>query len=192
MMGKRMNRRIGSNLFFALSAIALLGGCVSKDMSDLERYTEEVLARPGGRIEPLPPIKPYERYLYQAADLGLRDPFRSFLQQQDDVEEIQKPEDDPEQQKYATEILTHNREELETFELDSLRMVGILENNNELWGIVSDGAGIVHRVQVGNYMGRNFGKILNIQEDRIDLREIVKDSQGRWEERQATLALYEE
>ena len=41
-------------------------------------------------------------------------------------------------------------------------------------------------------MGSNYGKILNIQEDRIDLREIIKDSQGRWEERQATLALSEE
>ena len=50
----------------------------------------------------------------------------------------------------------------------------------------------VHRVQVGNYLGRNFGKILDIQEDRIDLREIVKDADGRWEERQASLALLED
>jgi type IV pilus assembly protein PilP len=47
-------------------------------------------------------------------------------------------------------------------------------------------------VQIGNYIGRNFGKILDIQEDRIDLREIVKDGDGRWEERQASLALLEE
>ena len=71
-------------------------------------------------------------------------------------------------------------------------MVGILEDKNILWGIIRDVQGVVHRVQVGNYLGRNFGKILNIQEDRIDLREIIKDSQGRWEEREATLALYEE
>jgi type IV pilus assembly protein PilP len=57
---------------------------------------------------------------------------------------------------------------------------------------VRDPTGTVHRVQVGNYLGANYGKILNIQEDRIDLREIVKDSQGLWEERQATLALSED
>ncbi|MEM7466401.1 MAG: pilus assembly protein PilP [Pseudomonadota bacterium] len=160
-------------------------------MSDLESYRDEVLARPGGRIDPLPPIKPYERYLYQAGNMNLRDPFRSFLVREEEKKEI-TPADDPEQRRFATEILTHNREDLEQFELDSLRMVGILEDRAVLWGIVQDTSGVVHRVQVGNYLGRNYGKILNIEEDRIDLREIVKDSEGRWEEREATLALYEE
>ncbi|MGH8597094.1 MAG: pilus assembly protein PilP, partial [Gammaproteobacteria bacterium] len=99
---------------------------------------------------------------------------------------------DAAQQQYTDEIAAHNSEELENFELDSLRMVGTLQDSAELWGIVQDNAGTVHRVQVGNYVGRNLGKILNIQEDRIDLREVVKDADGRWEERQATLALAEE
>jgi len=169
----------------------LIAGCVSKDMSDLENYTQEVLARPGGRIDPLPPIKPYERYLYQAGGLSLRDPFNSFVEQSEDKQEI-TPVDDPQQKLFATEILTHNQEDLENYELDSLRMVGVLEDKKVFWGIVQDVKGVVHRVQVGNYLGRNFGKILDIQEDRIDLREIIKDSEGRWEEREATLALYEE
>ena len=71
-------------------------------------------------------------------------------------------------------------------------MVGTLQNTNELWGIIKDSAGTVHRVQVGNYIGRNFGKVLDIKEDRLDLREITKDSEGRWEERNASLALAEE
>jgi type IV pilus assembly protein PilP len=45
---------------------------------------------------------------------------------------------------------------------------------------------------VGNYLGRNYGKVLDIKEDRLELREIVKDSEGRWEERNASLALAEE
>ena len=179
-------------LLVVMSAISiLLGGCVNKDMSDLESYAQEVLARPGGRIEPLPPIKPYERYLYQAGNLELRDPFKSFLIREEQKKEA-TPVDDPAQRRFATEILTHNREDLEQYELDALRMVGILEDKKVLWGIVQDAEGVVHRVQVGNYLGRNYGKILNIQEDRIDLREIVKDSEGRWEEREASLALYEE
>jgi len=71
-------------------------------------------------------------------------------------------------------------------------MVGTLENDDELWGIVRDPTGAVHRVQVGNYMGTNYGKILNIQEEQIDLRELIKDAQGSWEERQASLALSED
>ena len=192
-----MNNLVTSSIYtsiklvFALAVTVLLAGCVNKDMSDLENYVQEVLARPGGRIEPLPPIKPYERYLYQAGNMELRDPFRSFLIREEERKPI-TPADDPEQRKYATEILTHNREDLEQFELDALRMVGILEDQKILWGIVRDTDGVVHRVQVGNYLGRNYGKILNIQEDRIDLREIVKDSEGRWEEREASLALYGE
>lgn len=174
-----------------ITVCVALTGCVSRDRTDLENYVSEVVSRPGGRIEPLPPIKPYERYLYKSDELGLRDPFRSFFQKERDRSDITVA-DDPNQQRFATEILTHNREELERAELDSLRMVGIMKSDDELWGIIRDPEGTVHRVQVGNYMGANFGKILNIQEDRIDLREIVKDSQGRWEERQASLALSEE
>jgi type IV pilus assembly protein PilP len=178
-------------LTLCVGASFALTGCVSRDMSDLENYASEVLSRPGGRIAPLPPIKPYERYLYQSGELGLRDPFESFFRQERDKEDL-KPSTDPRQKELTNEILTHNREELEQVELDSLRMVGILEDNKELWGIIRDPAGAVHRVQVGNYLGSNYGKILNIQEDRIDLREIIKDSQGLWEERPATLAVSEE
>lgn len=171
-----------------VSACLALTGCVSRDMFDLENYASQILSRPGGRIEPLPPIKPYERYLYKSGELGLRDPFRSFFQKERPVIGSGRKQCDD----LCTEVATHNREELEQSELDSLRMVGILENNDELWGIIRDPEGTVHRVQVGNYMGSNYGKILNIQENRIDLREIIKDSQGRWEERQASLALSEE
>ncbi len=167
-------------------------GCVNRDKGDLENFVRDVLARPGGRIEPLPPIRPYQRYLYQSAEKGLRDPFQSTLDTQEEKEIAAKPEDDAGQRLYADEIAAHNREDLENFELDSLRMVGTLQNDAELWGIIQDATGTVHRVQVGNYVGRNYGKILDIQEDRISVREVVKDADGRWDERQANLALYEE
>lgn len=167
-----------------------LSGCVSKDMTDLENYAGEVLARKGGRIEPLPPIRPYERYLYRAGEQNLRDPFQSFAQQaRDDTHSVVI--NDEQQRRYADEIQTHNPEELEGFELDTLRMVGTLENEESVWAIILDPQKIVHRVQVGNYLGGNFGKITNIQDDRVDVREIIQDSQGRYEERAATIALAE-
>ena len=90
------------------------------------------------------------------------------------------------------EIKNRNREELEQFELDSLRMVGTMENADENWAIINDPDNTVHRVKVGNYMGRNIGKIMNIFEDRVELREIIQDSNGRWDERQAAIVLVEE
>jgi len=170
-----------------LSLLLLAGGCSSPDISDLDQWTQEVMARPGGRIEPLPEIKPYEAYTYKSAVEGKPDPFTLFYQQRPaQPEEIA---DTGLTREMEMEIRNRNREELEQFELDSLRMVGTLEDNAEMWGIIVDPDGIVHRVKVGNYVGRNIGKILNIYEDRIELREIIKNSQGRWEERQASLAL---
>ena len=187
-----MNARdsFGAAIWCVLCASLLASaGCVSRDKSDLDAYVAEVLKRPGGEIAPLPPIRPYERYLYLSAEAHARDPFQNFADQQPEKATETAGKNDVEQQRYADEIAAHNREELEGFELDSLRMVGTLQDDAELWGIVKDNAGTVHRVQIGNYLGRNYGKILNIQEDKIDVREVVRNPDGRWEERQAALAL---
>lgn len=194
---KKKNREMRNNIFqyrFAhvsmLVLVLALGGCVSRDRSDLEQWTQEVLTRPGGRIEPLPEVKPYEAYAYMSASNNTRDPFEPFYQQRQ--EEVVDVKDTGLTKEMEAEIKNRNREELEKFELDSLRMVGTLENADENWVIISDPDKTVHRVRVGNYMGRNIGKVINIFEDRVELREIVQDSNGRWDERQAAIVLIEE
>lgn len=172
-----------------ICALLNLGGCVSNDISDLHQYAKEILARPGGRIEPPPEIKPYEAYAYKSSGLNARDPFRLFYQKE--VSDLEEGQDTGLTKEMEDEIKNRNKEELEQFELDSLRMVGTMENEESQWGIIKDPGGVVHRIKVGNYMGRNTGKILNVFEDRIEVREIVRNSQGRWEERQAAIALDE-
>ena len=188
-----MTRRFSKNLvsLVVLSATLLLGGCVSRDISDLEVWTQEVLTRPGGRIQPLPEIKPYEAYAYASGEQNARDPFEPFYQKRQ-TEEVIKQENVGLTKEMEAEIKNRNREELEQFELDSLRMVGTIDNVDDNWAIITDPDRTVHRVRVGNYMGRNIGKIVNIFEDRVELREIVQDSSGRWEERQAAIVLVEE
>ena len=181
------------NKNFRLSFLAvlmlMLTDCANYDISDLESYRDDVLARPGGRIEPLPEVKPYDPYTYQSAKEGRVDPFHLFYQQRAPVtEEVVDTGLTPEME---NEIRNRNREELEEYELDSLRMVGTMQDQAEHWGIIVDPDGIVHRVSVGNYMGRNIGKITNIYEDRIELREIIRTVSGRWEEREAAIALTE-
>ena len=171
--------------------LLLLGGCVSRDISDLDAWTQDVLTRPGGRIQPLPEVKPYEAYAYQCAKQNCREPFEPFYQKRQ-TEELLKDENVGLTKAMEAEIKNRNREELEQFELDSLRMVGTMENADESWAIINDPDNTVHRVKVGNYMGRNIGKIMNIFEDRVELREIVQDSNGRWDERQAAIVLVEE
>ena len=55
-------------------AMLLLASCMQGDnFSDLQQFTVEVKARPGGEIEPVPEFKAYEAFTYSAA--GYRSPF---------------------------------------------------------------------------------------------------------------------
>ena len=188
---------IHSNRYIRLTIVVLailgIAGCVSSDMSDLEKQVSEIMSKPGGRLEPLPEIKPYEAYVYESGKLGARNPFKRFyvVEQSLAIEESEGPVDDGLTEEMRNEIQNRNREELEGFELDSIKMVGTLQNEDNHWGIVIDPGGIVHRVKTGNYIGLNIGKITSIQEEQIEVREIIKDNSGRYGERQALLPLIE-
>ncbi len=180
-------------LTMVVLAILGIAGCVSNDMSDLEKQVSKIMSKPGGRLEPLPEVKPYEAYLYESGKLGARNPFKRFyvVEQSLAIEESEGPVDDGLTEEMRNEIQNRNREELEGFELDSIKMVGTLQNEDNHWGIVIDPGGIVHRVKTGNYIGLNIGKITSIQEEQIEVREIIKDNSGRYGERQALLPLIE-
>jgi type IV pilus assembly protein PilP len=169
---------------FALAVIvAATSGCVDRDMSDLEIYSQEVMSRKGSRIDELPPIEPYEVYTYSSAEAI--DPFEPFYKEQ----QTQQVAGTAQGGGGPRPNFDRNPEELESYALDSLRMMGTLELVNELWGIVRSPDGTIHRFQVGNYVGRNHGKIVGISEESIDLNEIIQDGQGAWQERSAALAL---
>jgi type IV pilus assembly protein PilP len=63
--------RKGLLLAVTVVGLAACGG----DMDDLDSYINGVKARPGGRIEPLPEITPYEVFTYIADAEGVRSPF---------------------------------------------------------------------------------------------------------------------
>ena len=188
---------IHSNRYIRLTIVVLailgIAGCVSSDMGDLEKQVSKIMSKPGGRLEPLPEIKPYEAYVYESGKLGARNPFKRFyvVEQSLAIEESEGPVDDGLTEEMRNEIQNRNREELEGFELDSIKMVGTLQNEDNHWGIVIDPGGVVHRVKTGNYIGLNIGKITSIEEEQIEVREIIKDNSGRYGERKALLPLTE-
>ena len=188
---------IHSNRYIRLTIVVLailgIAGCVSSDMSDLEKQVSKIMSKPGGRLEPLPEIKPYEAYVYESGKSGARNPFKRFyvVEQSLAIEESEGPVDDGLSEEMRNEIQNRNREELEGFELDSIKMVGTLQNEDNHWGIVIDPGGVVHRVKTGNYIGLNIGKITSIEEEQIEVREIIKDNSGRYGERKALLPLTE-
>lgn len=164
-------------------ASVLLGGCSDDDFTDLNQYIAEVKARPKGNIEPLPEIKVVESFTFRPE--GLRNPFQAT---------DKKSEDDDVDLSSVNGIkpdTTRRKEELEAYSLDTLRMVGTLSMKNGLWGLVKATDGTIHRVQEGHHMGQNYGKIIRIRQDKIELMEIVPDKPGTWREQQASLALAE-
>lgn len=177
--------------FVRLSLIAIatplvLNGCSGGSTADLHAYIKQVLGREGSRIEELPPVKPYELARYE----GGKDPFEPFYQEEQASAEAQAPVVDPD----ANAPVSHAErgvQELENHALDSLRMLGSFEFGDTMFGIVRSPDGIVHRVKPGDYMGRNFGQIIDITEVQISLTEKFKDGQGRWQDREAALALVE-
>ena len=160
---------------------SLLAGCgAGSDFSDLRAYMDEVRARPKGSIEPLPTFKPYESFTYRAS--SLRSPFQPPVK----IDVVTR-------QKGSAEIKpdeTRVKQFLEGFNIETFEMVGTLRNERELYALVN-GAGGVHRVKVGDYLGRNHGKILAIDESKIDVMEIVPDGEGNWLERPRSLSLKE-
>ena len=166
--------RKGLLLAVAATSLAACGG----DMDDLDSYINEIKARPGGRIEPLPEITPYEIFNYVADVEGLRSPFvPDTPQSAGPASGGTRP--DP----------NRPSEFLESFPLDTLRMVGTLDINDTVYGLVQTSDGLIHRVIPGNYMGQNDGRITEITDSEINLVEIISDGIGGYIERDAAIGL---
>lgn len=160
-----------------LAAGLALGGCAG-DMDDLDRYINEVKARPGGRIEPLPEITPYEGFAYTADREGFRSPFVPDTPQvASGPNSTTRPDRD------------RSREFLEQFPLDTLSMVGTLQMGDTTYGLVQTQDGLIHRVVTGNYLGQNDGRIVAITDSEIQLVEIISDGIGGYLEREAAVSL---
>ena len=176
-------------LFMSVS----LAGCGGGSMADLKSYIAEIKNRPGKSIEDLPPIAPYVVYTYPCdGAVACVDPFEPFyLEPPDPCSNPNAPECSTAAESGFSPDFDRNREELESYPLDALRMMGTLEKGDQFWAILRDPDTIIHRVQVGNYIGQNHGKIIEVTEDKIELLEIIPNGRGGWEERKAQLALAE-
>ncbi|HWZ64463.1 MAG TPA: pilus assembly protein PilP [Steroidobacteraceae bacterium] len=172
------HHRIARLLAVGLACLGFAGltACSSAD-DELTHYIETTKHEPGGRVEPLPEIKPYETFVY--ADSEMRSPFMPSAPGAGAGLAGVRPD------------MKRNREFLEQFSLDTLKMVGTLRLSGSIFGLVQTKDGLVHRVAVGEHIGQADGKITEISPSKISLVEIVPDSLGGYMERPAALALNE-
>jgi type IV pilus assembly protein PilP len=175
---------VSRRAWVAMAAL-VLAGC-GGDMSDLEQYAMEVKSRTSRNIEPIPQIKTFEPFVYEAKEkdgTDRRDPFLPLLASRE--------------QQIAASGTTGTikpdyerpKEPLEEFPLDSLRMVGTITMQQRAYALIKAPDAVVHRVSVGDHMGQNYGKITGISETEVVLMEIIPDGFGGFMQRPATVAL---
>lgn len=165
----------------ALMMILMLTAC-SESIEDLKKRIADVKERPADPIPPIPPVRTYTPYEYEG--LVGRDPFRQSLNEGSDDERSSSrsgPRPDFERAK----------EYLERYELDTMSMVGTFKKEEFYWALVRDPKGVVHRVPVGNYMGKNHGQVVLISDTRVSLSELITDGAGGWLVREASIVLGE-
>jgi len=171
--------RLGGLLLVA--SATLQAGCgFGGNHADLRAYMDEVKARPPGQIQPLPPFGQVPPFAYQAGNL--RSPFEPPV--------VIKPVAGRAPGVQVSPDLARPRQYLEEHPVTTLMMVGTLAQGNRTYGLVQDANGAVHRVQHGDYMGTDHGRIQQIQDTAIELVEIVPDGTGSgWVERSRTVPL---
>lgn len=179
-----MSKSVLKYRVLGMALSALLAGCDSGTPNDLHRYVDEMQARPEGNIEPLPDIEPYESFTYASANL--KDPFAPWIEEKDESSPDTSPDNG------IRPDSNRPKEALEAYPLDTLRMVGSLGRDEQQWSLVKVPDGTVYRVRPGNHIGQNYGKIIFISDQSIELIEITEDAQGGWIERSASLTVREE
>jgi len=174
-----ISRRQARSILMAGSTL-LMAACSQVDnIADLQAFVDEVKSRPGAEVEPVPEFVPYEGFIYGAA--SLRSPFEVPLQIDVESGAVLSQDVQPD--------LERTREPLENQSLSEITMVGMIASNGIYEALILDGFGEVHRVGIGNYVGRNHGRIQSISQTQLSLIEIVPSGSGGWIERPQTLTM---
>lgn len=164
-------------------AALLLSGCGDASIDEVRQWMSDVRRQTPVTVQRLPEPKKFTPFTYGGK--GLPDPFSpaklsiALIKAQDTAGAGKLKPD-----------LERRKEPLENYPLDSIRMVGTLQKPGLSYALLQvDKA--VFQVKVGNHIGQNFGRIVRISDNEVELKEIVRDASGEWVERDAKLELQE-
>lgn len=164
MSGRNNNRYTASRMRFRVFPVLLLSGVLA---CDEEPARGNAAVAPNGmtapaqaeRVDPLDEaIAAQEGYVYNP--IGKRDPFRSFLAFGS------RPED------------TSPRTPLQKYEIDQYQLVGIVWGIDSPRALVEDPEGVGHVMEMGTYVGRNWGKVTQITDNEVVVTEEFKTIEG--------------
>lgn len=163
-----------NNLFQCISMLIIivfsLVACQRESHKDLHQYANKIKARQKPKVEPMPKMVKVERYVYQNHEKNVIHLYPWCCA-------IKKGKPNSNRQKQA----------LENFPLDSLRMVGTLRQDKKLWAIVTAPNGRAYHIKIGDYLGQNFGQVEAISKHTVEIIESVPTATG-WKKRPASLS----
>ncbi len=155
----------------------MLSACGGGDEQELRAWMEEQGKGARGKIDPIPAIRDYQPFAYNAFDIP--DPFKPRK-----LETAKGSSRGPD--------LSRRKEALEAFPLETLTMVGALQKGQTIIGLVRNKNNQVFQVRQGNYMGQNFGLVTSVTENEITLKELFQDGAGDWVEKPTKLLLQQQ
>jgi type IV pilus assembly protein PilP len=176
-----MTIRTGSKPVLLVLLLAL-AGCGDSDIQELKQWMSDVKRQTPRATQKVSEPKKFTPFAYD--NKSEIDPFNpeklsaALAKQQSNSGSGLKPD------------LERRKEPLESYPLDTIKMVGSLQKAGLNYAILqADKA--VFRAKAGNYLGQNFGMITRITDTEVDIKEIVRDASGEWTEREAKLELQE-
>lgn len=167
-----INRRQSACFAMLISSLMLVTAC-GDTREDLERYIHEIKSRPSKEIEPIPEFAPLPKFQYPEEQIR-RNPFKPVEEKVDDS---------------AAPDPNRRKEPLEAFPLDALKFVGTLKRDATTWALIEQPGGRISRIKAGEYMGKNDGRVLVIEDNKIKLEETVKVA-GKWVKKITNLQLH--
>jgi len=176
---------INFNSLIILGLLFFLGGCISEN-DDLHQWVSDVRLNAVPQIPSVQNAAQFFPQEYKSFDgmvpfdrLKLTQVLRYEVSQGAGSMDLVVPE------------LSRRKDVLEMFPLDSVVMTGSMNKEGAPLALLMVD-GLLYQVRLGNYVGQNYGKIVGITETSLQLREIVQNSIGDWEERMITLELKED
>lgn len=163
-------------------SIVMLTGCGDGGVQEVQEWMDEVRKQTPVAVQRLSEPKKFAPFTYSGKEeLDPYNPTKlsvALARQQANTGSGIKPD------------LDRRKEPLESYPLDSIKMVGTLEKPGLSYALLQVDK-TVFQAKVGNYIGQNFGMITKITETEVELKEIVRDPSGEWTERKAKLELQE-
>jgi|GEM_PF-3889609 len=146
-------------------ATYMLISCDSDNDKKLSLYINEVKSRDVKIIEPMPELWQLSKFSYPETNQN-SNPFIRH-----------------------SSLLQPEHSKLGKLPLKLINYIGLIKDNEKIWGLLGQPGGEIIRVKAGDYIGNNHSKIMLILPEAMHLEESVK-IENKWQKKTIIFAMH--